>query len=202
MMNWTGGIFIAGLCAVALWLSIALGDYGISSSEMTAVKGDLVAVKEAASFARSPASSGSAPAQWAKLLGDSLILPSGATVPPSSLEGEFLALYFSASWCPPCRKFLPILKKFYEENEGRIQIVLMGQDRSPQSRAAYYEKAQMPWPSVPFGSSLPDELTAALGVLGIPALLVFDSEGELVRTDAIADILESPESAIEKWEAR
>jgi nucleoredoxin len=27
---------------------------------------------------------------------------------------KLVAFYFSAHWCPPCRGFTPVLKKFYE----------------------------------------------------------------------------------------
>ena len=27
---------------------------------------------------------------------------------------KIVAFYFSAHWCPPCKAFTPILKKFYE----------------------------------------------------------------------------------------
>ncbi len=35
---------------------------------------------------------------------------------------KIVAFYFSAHWCPPCRGFTPVLKKFYEV---RDQLHLM-----------------------------------------------------------------------------
>ena len=29
-------------------------------------------------------------------------------------DKKVVAFYFSAHWCPPCRGFTPVLKKFYE----------------------------------------------------------------------------------------
>ena len=40
----------------------------------------------------------------------------GAVQVPAAeaLAGKIVALYFSASWCPPCKLFTPVLKAAYE----------------------------------------------------------------------------------------
>ena len=64
---------------------------------------------------------------------------------------KFVLLYFSGSYCPPCKKFTPILKAFYEEinSDGyNIEIVLVPSDKDEQSYTDYFDK--MPWTSIPF----------------------------------------------------
>ena len=45
------------------------------------------------------------------------LLKADGTKKPASeaLAGkEFICIYFSAHWCPPCRGFTPVLKDFYQ----------------------------------------------------------------------------------------
>lgn len=39
----------------------------------------------------------------------------GTEVTAEALEGKVLAVYFSASWCAPCKQFTPILKSVYNK---------------------------------------------------------------------------------------
>ncbi len=72
-----------------------------------------------------PASGGgAAPGDWAvKMLGDTLLVHSDPTKPlgvpkptAEALAGkQFVVLFFSASWCPPCKKFSSFLGIVYED---------------------------------------------------------------------------------------
>ena len=50
------------------------------------------------------------------LSGVDLIRSDGSKVKANEAlsDKKIVALYFSAHWCPPCRGFTPVLKKFYE----------------------------------------------------------------------------------------
>lgn len=39
----------------------------------------------------------------------------GTEVGAEALDGKVLAVYFSASWCAPCKQFTPVLKKVYNK---------------------------------------------------------------------------------------
>lgn len=39
----------------------------------------------------------------------------GTEVTAEALDGKVLAVYFSASWCAPCKQFTPILKSVYNQ---------------------------------------------------------------------------------------
>lgn len=50
------------------------------------------------------------------ILSFSVLLQSdGTEVTAEALEGKVLAVYFSASWCAPCKQFTPILKSVYNK---------------------------------------------------------------------------------------
>lgn len=93
-----------------------------------------------------------APAAATTLLGDELVSTDGA-VEPLNLPRKYLGIYFSASWCPPCRAFTPKLIDLYNkfQSEGRgeeLEVVLISSDRNEADAAAYFDK--MPWKMLPF----------------------------------------------------
>ena len=64
---------------------------------------------------------------------------------------EFVAIYFSAHWCPPCRGFTPVLSQFYEEmnKDGKkLEIIFVTSDQNEEAFKEYYES--MPWKAVSF----------------------------------------------------
>lgn len=76
----------------------------------------------------------------------------------SGLNAErYVLLFASASWCPPCQQFLPILKEFYRvTNPQQLQIVWLSRDRTLDEYNSYYQ--QMPWLAVPFEKDLLERL--------------------------------------------
>ena len=51
-------------------------------------------------------------------------------VPSSTLKNKYIGLYFSASWCGPCRSFTPELIKFRNQHAENFEVVLVGGDGS------------------------------------------------------------------------
>lgn len=46
---------------------------------------------------------------------------------------EIILLYFSGYWCPPCKRFTPLLKQRYQEalQQGiKIVVIFVSRDRS------------------------------------------------------------------------
>eukprot|EP00555_Chaetoceros_dichaeta_P009239 CAMPEP_0198259078 /NCGR_PEP_ID=MMETSP1447-20131203/8346_1 /TAXON_ID=420782 /ORGANISM="Chaetoceros dichaeta, Strain CCMP1751" /LENGTH=786 /DNA_ID=CAMNT_0043946359 /DNA_START=58 /DNA_END=2418 /DNA_ORIENTATION=+ len=97
---------------------------------------------------------------------------------------RLVALYFSAHWCPPCRKFTPILCEMYNHlkeivpNHG-LEIVFVSSDRDSGSFQQYF--GTMPWLAVPLSNERKQRIGTQFGVQGIPALVVLDTiSGEVV----------------------
>ena len=69
-----------------------------------------------------------------KIKGQTLIKADGTKVQADdALAGKnIICIYFSAHWCPPCRGFTPVLKRFYDEGRGdaetRVIAVAMAMD--------------------------------------------------------------------------
>jgi len=96
------------------------------------------------------------------------------------------------SRCPPCRGFTPILGVAYEEmqSEGsnEVEVVFLSSDSDEASFNGYFK--DMPWVSVPFADrAIKDAASAALGVRGIPTLVVFEvATGKVVDDKARATV--------------
>merc|ERR1719284_2207569 len=51
---------------------------------------------------------------------------------------DIILIYFSGHWCPPCRRFTPVLKKFYDENAGQgIELIFVSSDKSSEDMLNY-----------------------------------------------------------------
>ena len=99
----------------------------------------------------------------------------------SPKDAQFLGVYFSAHWCPPCRGFTPKLVNFYEvanKEKKQIEIVFVSSDKSEGDFNEYF--GTMPWLAVPFGKDAIDNLKDAFEIQGIPTFLVFNNEGKLI----------------------
>jgi nucleoredoxin len=57
------------------------------------------------------------------------------------LAGKHVGLYFSASWCPPCQKFSPILSETYRKLAAAgkpFEIVFLSSDREKEAFDGYF----------------------------------------------------------------
>eukprot|EP00475_Leptophrys_vorax_P012570 TRINITY_DN189_c0_g1_i1.p1 TRINITY_DN189_c0_g1~~TRINITY_DN189_c0_g1_i1.p1 ORF type:complete len:421 (-),score=146.00 TRINITY_DN189_c0_g1_i1:80-1342(-) len=120
----------------------------------------------------------------------------------SDYQGKYLALYFSASWCPPCRKFTPELIKFYEAHAAKLdlEIVFMSRDKEVNSFNEYFHK--MPWKAAPYASTRSEcaELMEKFGLQGIPSLVILDRETrQLITTKGVEQVYGHPDGAGFPW---
>jgi nucleoredoxin len=118
--------------------------------------------------------------------GDLVHLQSGAMTrfDDDALENKkLIALYFSAHWCPPCRKFTPQLVDYYNRvapQHPEFELIFVSRDRSQFNMESYMHDANMPWPAIDF-QKLGE--TAGLGKYagpGIPCLVVVDASGQVI----------------------
>ena len=149
-------------------------------------------------------SSSSAPEKVAldELLPDLLLSPSGDSVARETLLGKFIGLYFSASWCPPCRAFTPVLINFRNECIEKFEVVLIGLDKSAQEQQAYVSKSGMPWLSLPNKMEHKQKLQSLFGIRGIPSLIVVSPDGLVVSTRGRKEITKYGSSIFEDWLAK
>ena len=137
-----------------------------------------------------------------QLLGTTLINSKNKSVSIDLLTGKkLIMLYFSASWCPPCRQFTPMLAKFYNEmkSKGRsLEIIFVSADRDITSFTEYMTN-EHPWQAIPYISPSRTTTSSYFQVNGIPRLIVFNGKtGGIVCSNAVQSPL--TESSLDTWE--
>ncbi|KAG5471748.1 hypothetical protein LSCM4_03301 [Leishmania orientalis] len=92
---------------------------------------------------------------------------------------EYVLVYFSAHWCPPCRAFTPLLKKFYEAHhvKKKFEVVFMSMDKSEKEMMSYFGESHGDYYCLPYADA-----KSMVRVWGhtyrfetIPTLLVFEN---------------------------
>ena len=130
---------------------------------------------------------------------ETLIAPSGTLISRETLQDKFVGIYFSASWCPPCRLFTPKLLQFHNEHSSDFEVVLVGWDRSEDEQRAYVVAHEMPWPALPNKSVHGEKIAALFGVQSIPTLIVVSPDGKVVSTQGRADVASHGSAAFAGW---
>ncbi len=122
----------------------------------------------------------------ARNLGDSLVVLDGKKLKPfdSATLGnkKYLAVYYSASWCPPCRAFTPDLVSWYKRKKSsldKFDLVFVSNDKSEDAMLSYMIDDKMAWPAVKFDQKGSSALSG-FGGRGIPCLVVLDEKGDVV----------------------
>jgi nucleoredoxin len=113
-----------------------------------------------------------------------------------------IALYFSAHWCPPCKKFIHKLEEFYtnvNSNEKEIEIIYVSLDNSSHEFKEYYNI--MPWAAIPYDSENRELIAEYFEIQGIPAMLIFTDTGKLIDKNGRNTITSKKEGAISYWKS-
>ncbi|PKI42679.1 hypothetical protein CRG98_036961 [Punica granatum] len=112
---------------------------------------------------------------------DFLVRNNGDQVKIGNLTGKCLGLYFSGSWCGPCRQFTPSLIEVYEDLLPKcdFEVVFISSDRDEESFNGYFSK--MPWLAVPFSDSAAIKgLQDLFQVRSFPSLVILDGSGKVL----------------------
>ena len=126
---------------------------------------------------------------------------SGEKVPSTALEKKYVGLYFSASWCGPCRKFTPKLISFRDKFKNEFEVVLISGDGSSKAQANYMKKYSMPWVAMKNKSAEAKHATKLTEVKSIPHLVILDNERNILTIDGKDDLVKMGEKALEHWKS-
>lgn len=110
-----------------------------------------------------------------------LSLPSlqGSTVAVAGFAGKPTVVNLWASWCPPCRREMPMLQQAQAANAD-VNFVFINQGETPPVIQRYLDRHQLTLKNVLADARL--RTGAALGQRALPTTLFFDLRGQLVST--------------------
>lgn len=114
---------------------------------------------------------------------------------------KYVALYFSAHWCPPCRAFTPKLVEWYKGFKAThpdFELVFVSADRSAADMENYIKEAGMPWPAVAFDKAR-SETFGKFAARGIPYLVLIGPDGKALTAQP-GNEWQPPQQVLQKIE--
>lgn len=97
---------------------------------------------------------------------------------------DYYAIYYSASWCPPCRVFTPKLVDFYneqqKENGEKFEIIFVSSDNDEAAMASYMRDYNMAWPALDYEKKASSRALTQFSGRGIPCLVLVDKDGKVI----------------------
>lgn len=100
-------------------------------------------------------------------------------------RGKVVALYFCASWCPPCVHEYPKVKAAYERlNPHGFEIIGITYERSREQFDLYTQSKAIPWPQYYEENAWDSDLLKPFDIQGIPHIILLDPQGRVAVANA------------------
>ncbi|AZY50061.1 prolipoprotein diacylglyceryl transferase family protein [Bordetella avium] len=103
----------------------------------------------------------------------------GQSVSLDAYLGKPVVLNLWASWCPPCRREMPVLQQAQAEFP-QVNFVLINQGESAQHIRDFLGREHLEFKDMLLDPA--SRMMHAMGARGLPATLFFDAQGRLVDT--------------------
>ncbi len=113
-----------------------------------------------------------------------LPMPNDKDLPLSALRGKVVLIDFWASWCGPCRKELPNVKRCYEKYKNKgFEILGVSLDKNRDEWIEAISKEGLTWPQVSDLKFWQSEACQIYAVQSIPYTVLIDKKGIIIATD-------------------
>ncbi len=109
--------------------------------------------------------------------------PTGAVKTLSSFvkQNKLTLVDFWASWCGPCRREMPHVKKLYADFHSKgLEIVGVSFDESKEAWTGAIASMGLKWPQLSDLKGWQNEAGQLYGITSIPATLLIDKQGKIV----------------------
>lgn len=111
---------------------------------------------------------------------------------------KYYALYYSASWCGPCRAFTPGFVQAYRELKQahpEFEVIFISGDHSAGEMLAYMREDKMPWLAVKYDRR--EQQMIDYSGPGIPCLVLVDAKGKVLADTYRGETYLGPQQALE-----
>lgn len=118
--------------------------------------------------------------------------PDGHPVKLSSLRGKCVLIDFWASWCGPCLREAPNVKRVYDKYHDKgFEVLSVSIDEDKEAWVNAIQKHQLTWLHVSSLKGWQCPVARLYQVSGVPAMFLLDRDGRIVSTNARGEALET-----------
>ncbi len=98
-------------------------------------------------------------------------------------EPDIYVIYCGASWCGPCNRFVPFLKRWYDDIKSNgvdnVEVIFVSSDHDGEAQLEYMVDHEMNWPAVNWHHNY-KRLIQRYERGSIPGLVVIDRDGHIL----------------------